>query len=214
MLVAFHVAWHELGRADAPSSVLWTLMAFYYGLMMIFAITCHRQVLLRERRGEAAWFPSFTWREARFAGWMLAAWAVYFAVQLPVAWMISLVLANLGMIDHPIIMEVAAVWSGGFAGVYALARIALVFPATAIGQPTGMLRSWSDTDGNGWRMLVIVGALPLVIGHATDWLYSRAAGVVTVTAASLLIAVFLVFEVAALSLSYEDLSVPGEGRPA
>jgi hypothetical protein len=97
-------------------------------------------------------------------------------------------------------------WIGGVAGAYVFARFALVFPATAIEVSTGLADAWSRTHGNGWRMFIVVGAVPLATDYASGWIYAGVSGPLTAIAASVVGAIFLVFEVAALSLSFRELS--------
>jgi membrane-anchored glycerophosphoryl diester phosphodiesterase (GDPDase) len=90
--------------------------------------------------------------------------------------------------------------------LYVSARLSLVFPATAIDKRPDLKWSWNLTRNNGWRMVVVVGVLPWVIGMIVGVLYRENATVLeTIVLSTLGIALFAV-EIAALSLSYRELT--------
>jgi hypothetical protein len=210
-LVAFHIAWHGLRSGDVSPGTGWALCGFYWLLLTLFAVTCHRLVLLGPRLSEVPWLPPFTRREAVFAGWMLATGVGYALVQLAVLWVVAFIVGNVGLEKQLAQVEAWSAWPAALAAAYFFGRVALVFPATAIGRGLGPLDAWVRTQSNGWRMLLVVGAVPWVYDYATGWMYEAAPGIAAVAGASALIALFLVFEVCALSLSYRALAPDGEG---
>ena len=207
-LVAFDVAWWSTNGAHIEPWMGWTLWASYWLLIMIFSITCHRLVLLGA--GETALLPPFTRREARFAARMIAATLIYAAVQFGLLWSATFLLANVGLENAANDGQYWLNWIAALAGVYVFGRLATMFPATAIENPTGLREAWRRTHGNGWRMALVVGPIPWVVNYATGWLYGAAPGLWGAAGASLLIALFLVFQVSALSLSYRELSAAAE----
>jgi hypothetical protein len=184
----------------------WVLWAASWLVVMMFVISCHRLALLEEVRQSPDLFPPISRREALFAARLMCAGVLYFAAQ----WVVLTFVANLG--TGPLAPGTSgwgeALWTAWIAegvGMYVFARFALVFPATAIGEKTSFGEAWQSTRGNGWRMLVVVGAVPAVTSYATGWLYNNAPGIGAAIAASAVIALFLAVEVTALSLSYKAL---------
>ena len=49
---------------------------------------------------------------------------------------------------------------------YVLARLSLIFPATAVDQRPNIKWAWGKSFNNGWRLVVIVGLLPFVTSFA------------------------------------------------
>src|SRR5712671_2333716 len=54
---------------------------------------------------------------------------------------------------------------------YVLARLCLVFPATAIDRPVNLKWAWRLTERNGWRLVVVVAVLPWIISYLVELLY-------------------------------------------
>lgn len=199
----FYMAWWSTGYAGFPSWMNWALWAIYWVLILFFAIACHRLALLEEVRQFPTLLPPFSRREAMFAVRGLGASLLYAIVQ----WVLLAVAASAnahgsGAGSDGYWMR----WIAWAAGMYVFARLALVFPATAIDAKTSFTESWLRTRGNGWRMLVVVGGVPAVLSYATDWLFSQALGIGAEIAVSVVIALFLAVEVTALSLSYRALT--------
>ena len=207
-LVAFYaVCWQaEEAGAHFDPWIRWGLWAFSWMLYMIFCLTCHRLVLLDSERRSTGVFPPFTRREARFAGRMLVAGIIYGLCYYIAMWLAMLVVVNVASEEQATAAQYPLQWIGYFAGSYVFARLALGFPAIAIDRPIGVGDSWTLGRGNGWRLLLLVGAIPAVIDACTDWIYAKAPNMAAVIVASIVVALFLVFEVATLSLSYRELA--------
>lgn len=188
----------------------WVAWGIHLLLWVIFAVTCHRLVLLDPQPGEVAVVPSWSMRETRFLAWMVAVYAGIWAA----AWLVlAIVTMPLGTILMAMsmqnVLETAVPYAGLAVGTYFLGRWALAFPAAAIDAPTGPLVAWRLTRGNGGRMMVIVGALPVLVRYATSLLYSeepKLGEVMLVTAVGM---VLIAIEIAALSLAYRDLTSSG-----
>lgn len=62
-------------------------------------------------------------------------------------------------------LAIIAVLGLGLPATYAIARLSLMLPASAIDQDAAIRRAWEITDGNGWRILgtMIVTAIPLLV---------------------------------------------------
>ncbi len=207
-LVAFDALWWQAGEAETHFSswMSWGLFAFFWGLVLIFSLRCHRLVLLESQRLSNEFFPPFTWREARFVGRVLLAGLVYSVVYAATTWILEVILVSATSAEFWTNTHYWAQWVGYVIATYVFSRLALMFPATAIDRTMGVLEAWWLGRGNGWRLLLLVGAIPLLIRYGTGWIYSEAPNVAAVVAASVVIALFLAFEVSVLSLSYYELT--------
>jgi hypothetical protein len=203
LLVLLFVGW---SYADAAPMWL-TLLAFalYGALFAVYAVICHRLVLLAEPASRASWMPWITGREVRFLAWLAAVWVMAIGSMLAVV----TVLANL--LPSPTLeigesMQVVSQVTFRAGTSYVFARLCMVLPAAAIDRRPSVKWSWNLTRGNGWKLAVIVGVLPWVIKEALALLFREEATFIETlllaTAAVALIAV----EVAAVLLSYRELA--------
>jgi hypothetical protein len=190
-----------------PAFVKWLLYFLYGFLFTLFAVTCHRLVLLGSESVTTPFFPRWSWRESRFFAWLVAiclihmlAWYVILFPPLTVAVNVSAAARESGT---------WAEWASSIARIpalYVFARLSLVFPATAIDKRPDLRWTWDLTRNNGWRLVVVVGVLPWVISGLVGLLYRENATVFETIILSVLgIALFAV-EIAALSLSYRELT--------
>jgi len=207
-IVVVQVAfWHF--SVEESTWATWLAWGVRSALWILFAVICHRLVLLDAREPDSAVVPPWTWRETRFLGWFIATCALAIAV----AWVSTLVLGTVfgnairwltG--SETMFFFAMSQYVGMVLAAYAFARIAFVFPATAIDARAGLQASWRQTRGNGLRMMVIVGALPWIVRYATWSLYSDEPGLPEVVFVLAVGTVLLVIEVAALSLAYRQLA--------
>lgn len=172
----------------------------------IFAITCHRLVIIGDesvpRFGISKWTP----RETRFVGWSIG---------------LGLLLILIGSISGAIVFMVVEVLFDDYMNeldnhfltiavmlpaAYLIAKFSLVYPATAIDERPDMQWSWDITRNNGWRVTIVVWLLPLVFGYLQGLILREDATLLEVTIISLLGMTLLVVEIVALSLVYQELS--------
>jgi hypothetical protein len=209
LLVTLTLSWYLGARhLQDPPKWFWLFLILYivYGaLFSVFAVTCHRLVLLDTASVAARFVPRWSWRETRFF-FFLAAVSILctVAVIAPSILVLTLLSPWLGSSN-----ESWPPWVS-FALVvpvyYLFARLCLVFPATAIDRKVDLKWTWRLTRGNGWRLFVVVGVLPLVIKKIVELFYrENATPFETVILTLLGIALFAV-EIAALSLSYRELT--------
>ena len=92
---------------------------------------------------------------------------------------------------------------------YIFGRWVLVFPAIAIDQEPELGWSWKQTKGNSWRMFILVGFLPLTVGHF--WYLLPFIGlsefpVVDFFLGSFALFLFTPVEVAVISIAFRELT--------
>jgi hypothetical protein len=96
--------------------------------------------------------------------------------------------------------------------LYVFGRLCLIFPATALDLGPNAGWSWTLTRGNGWRLLIIVGGLPFAVGYAISLLYRSDATTVEWLVLTVVGFVLLAVEIAAISISYRELTAPANGE--
>jgi uncharacterized membrane protein YfcA len=99
---------------------------------------------------------------------------------------------------------------GSIPGGYVAARLSLVLPATALDRTVTLRWSWGQTSSNGWRLFVVIGVLPWILSSLISWLYRENASIPEVAVILALSVLLMVMEIAAVSLSYSELSAQTE----
>ena len=210
LVVIWATNWAFVSQSDSGSSdslltevfTSWVVWSIYTAAFAIFAVACHRLILVEDQVVDVR--LSFKLRELKFVGWLFAVYAIYFIISLvPTTVLMNSPIGG-HLIESPdnfyyvqLLFAVPA--------TYVLARLCLVFPATAIDRRLGLRWSWRSTRGNGWRIVIVIAIYPWVLS-AVIWLVSREEAIVIERVlTALMYYAALVFEVVALSLTYKAL---------
>jgi len=175
----------------------------------LFAVTCHRIVLLGETSVPKYGLLSWTSRETRFLGWGV----VTFLYALLILGPVMLVVFVGTFTDIPFVKGYEKCWAflGAVPVIYVLVRLGLLFPATAVGDRRNTDWAFHTTAKNGWRLMVatslipvsfgvVISALPIDHNLLTDFLV-RLVG-----------CAFTAIGIVALSLSFRFLSSESPGE--
>ncbi len=183
--------------------VVWVLYAIYWLLLVLFAVDCHRLVLLDPAARRLRALPSWSRRETRFALMsiallVLAGLAIYAAstVLLNLPWVRS---AGEGAAARIVYLALVPAY-------YVFARLSVVLPATAVDRRIGLKWAWRSTKRNGWRLVVVVGVLPWLISEFVNLTYRSNPTIIETIVFSAFAYALTVVEIAALSLSYRELT--------
>lgn len=129
--------------------LFWALGLPFYAL---FAIVCHRIVILGASSLPNPFGLFWSDRETRFLGWI-----VKFTL---LSWGLGLVMAPLVIGMKDTVLGVDAVWHVyvlvGIPAMYLFSRTCLVFPATAVDQGASLREAWHLSAGNGFRLLIAI----------------------------------------------------------
>ena len=206
LIVAYTLSWHYANE-HLPGWVNWAACLGYAAFFALFAVTCHRLVLLDAaavaRRAEPRW----TWREGLFLWWLIGAWLTYLVVWMAASLLLGTVLANATRLVTD--TQAGLDWITRFAAIpsiYAVARMSLAFPAVAIDRRPTLRWAWELTRGNGWRLFVVVGVLPWALSQLVGFAYRSDATPVETLVLSIVGTTLFAVEVAALSLAYRELT--------
>jgi hypothetical protein len=203
-LAALTLSWHY-ASTYVPTWAGWLLYVVYWALFGLFAVTTHRLVLLDPATVAARMVPRWSGRETRFFLRIVALGVLFAAV----TWVTLAVLINVLMwFRKPPDSETFEWMAFGarLPAIYFFGRFCLVFPAIAVDRESGFRWAWRLSQGNGWRLFILVGVLPWIVSYALGLLYREQATVAeTIVLTALGIALFAV-EIAAISLSYRELT--------
>ena len=194
----------------APSisaNIIYILLSSVF--TVIFAITCHRNVLLGIGSTTKYGVLNWSFREWRYAGWALIAY-FYLYTFMALGVYIASLLINFLPGPHGTYYFIAFMGITMLPGVYVFARLSILFPATAIEQKTTWNWTWDATEGNGWRLVIIVGLFPAVL-FTVPALFSGINIVLDIAAVIFGLAL-LVIETTALSVSFKELIKTREPR--
>jgi hypothetical protein len=206
LFMAFSVLWHYYGITQLPWFAALIVNAAYGMVFTLFAVTCHRLVLLDPESPSRAWRPRWTLRETRFILWLSGLWLVGVAASMALLAVVGTVWVNVAG-DSGIDLDRMQL-AVQLVLLYPLARLCVLFPATAVDRdPMPNLRwAWDLTRDNGWRLVVIVGFLPWLFAQLVDLAYRSNATWLEWLLLSVLAIVFLAVEIAAVSISYRELT--------
>jgi hypothetical protein len=206
-LATLMLSWYYAAER-VPAYAGWGLCLVYAGLFTLFAVRCHRLVLIdAEARAVDLW-PRWSWRESRFFYWLVGLWLAAM-----VTWWFAVLIAgnvvSAAWRHAPAELSVWMEWSiyaCKIPALYVFARLSPMLPAAAIDRTVDLKSAWRLTKKNGWRLAIVVGVLPWALSELVGLLYRGEATVLeTIALTTLGIALFAV-EIAALSISYRELT--------
>ncbi len=142
---------------EMPKWTSWVFTLLIWNSYAIFAVVCHRLVLLQADKPLKPYALTVTRREMVFSLNLI----VIAVVALMLAWVLSIPLIPLlnsfsfsnWAIFIPIVM--------GMLQTYFLGRFCLVLPSIAIDERISLKQSWMVTRGSGLRIFCIIGVVPL-----------------------------------------------------
>jgi hypothetical protein len=204
-------------------------------IFTFFAVSCHRSILIGENSVSRFGVPRWSMRETRFYLWILGIYilgsftVILFGGSIGVitGWIAGLRANGLqnmtAVLQHPAFFYIVmALLSVPF--MYVVGRLSLLLPAVAVDLRPSIKSAWSQSTGNGWRVAVLVGGIPIMFivlqvlfEFAIQWLtgvsskeeaiqWLGAYSIVTSGLYALLRYNLAIVEVAILSLTFKELS--------
>lgn len=198
------VEWISLGYPSRfPYTLLfWSLSAPFY---VLFAVVCHRLVILGVDSLPSTAGLFWTERETRFLGWTIALTML--------GWGGGLLLGVFYFVVPEIILGMRAPWLPGVTvmliAAYFFLRFSLVFPATAIDHKTSLVDTWDLTAGNGLRLMVLVAlsVAPIILLFVFSSLFTDSwTSGAQIALATVFWQITSVFAISSVSIAYRELS--------
>jgi hypothetical protein len=200
-IVAIRVGWWL--AADAMHGALaWAAWAAHGAAWVLFAVACHRLILLDLHGDGVPRIPGWGRPETIFALAALLACATAMVVLLVASLPLVIVVSAISQpawdtLNHPL---------NAMLGTYVFARLAPVLPAAAIGARVNLPEMWRRTRGNGWRLAFIVGVLPWALTFVSEAWGGDEPGIATAIVTTALSVALMAVEVSALSVTYRMLA--------
>lgn len=180
---------------------------FYWLLMLVTVVRCHRLFLLDRRFDGDIGFFFWSGEDFRYLGWLIVVGMIFSLFTLP------LVLINIFWIsENPVFFNQYGwlkdlIWFAiNIPACLVYARWLMVLPASAIGlRNLSIGWSWRLTGSNTLRLSLLVAIFPLL----TSWLFGKLTGVDSIFSFLVRDIAWMgiaVFEVCLLSVSYRFLS--------
>lgn len=188
----------------APDPSLFTSMLYiipYVILFTLFAVTCHRIVLLGNSEVPKYGILSWSQRETRFIGWTIVGYLFFTLITMFVGVFAIPVIATSFSAVFAYVIPLVVLVPGG----YVLSRLSILLPATAVDERPNLKWAWNITSGNGWKLFLIVALLPQLVSAVyvfVDW----PEYLIIQFAIGLLTYALVAIEIAALSVSYRFLN--------
>lgn len=186
----------------------WTHALLAGAASCIFAVTCHRLILTNEHH--SVFRNILGGREIKFILMALLVYTIFYFINS----VFMTIIVNLPTMtekfraegDWNYYMKLVAI----IPSFYFLARVCLVFPATAVGKKSGLKWSWRNTKDHSIKILIIIGLYPWAISWLLWLLWRENATIVEDVIVCLLYLVALALEIVALSLTYKAITQSGE----
>lgn len=173
----------------------------YVILFTLFAVTCHRIVLLGNTEVPKYGILSWSKRETRFLGWTIVGYLFFTLITMFVGVFVIPIITPNSSTELTYVISLAILVPGG----YVLSRLSILFPATAVDERPNLKWAWNITSGNGWKLFLIVALLPQLVSAIyifVDW----PVHLIIQFAIGLLTYALVAIEIAALSVSYRFLN--------
>lgn len=216
LIIAIGLAWQLSGiRLSNPVSVFFVALSML--LFAKFAVICHRLVLVDFNTGSRLISP-FSWsvRETLFLRRMIFVYVLTFVGSVLISMVpLAMVAQSLpeAQRNNPVALFPFAVLFAGIPAIYLLARMSLVFPATALDLQSSLGWSWNISRGNGIRIAIIVGLIPWMSAVLEYLLTKLIPGMIAAIVSNVLNYVLIAIEITALSLAYRELVQLGNTAP-
>lgn len=162
--------------SDSPRSVAILLQIPNFLIFSFFAVACHRSILIGEHSVSRFGIPGWPHREFRFFTWLIVIYIIGGMVWLFTSEVVDRFVGFIGTLFGEELKELRLRLSGSKSIVYfpwillelipcgyLMGRLSLLLPAIAVDDQTSLRSAWSQSKGNGWRMALLVGWMPILI---------------------------------------------------
>ncbi len=173
-------------------------------LYVYFAVTCHRIIILGTESVPSFGLRKWSMRETRFTAWAVG--MMLLIILLFILFSYSPYLLFLTQFEHGDYLIYLLYLFFIPTVIYIISRLGIIFPATAVDEMQTIKWAWAITRGNGWRLVIVFAALPLLSGFVQSILIeSTDTNIPSEIIISLLGYIILVIEIALLSLTYKEI---------
>jgi len=184
-------------------------------IFTIFAVSCHRLLLIGNHAVSRLGVSKFTKREMKFLMWWIFIVAIAFLVFIPVSLPLFLIIGEafeLEATSENSNFSLSSYLSTIIAFLplmYLIGRFSLVLPATAVDQQPTLTWAWAQSKTNAWRLAILVGILPMMFSLITQGAKILGIGqfpLLNSVTEFFLMYGFATIEVAVLSIAFRELT--------
>jgi hypothetical protein len=205
-LIVLHVVvWYYYALPIIPGYA-WLVYAVYGLFFTIFAVTCHRLVLLDAESVARRWQPTWSMRETRFFLWIVVLWVGGLAAIMVVIAIAANIWTWIAGTRPDAEWTEWVVFALKIPALYIFARLCVLFPAMALDRKPNLRWAWDLTQKNGWRLMVVVAGLPVAFKYLVGFLYRDDATRVEWLVLTVVAGALVTVEIAAISLAYRELT--------
>src|SRR5262245_13714310 len=162
--------------SDTPRPIGILLQIPNFLIFSFFAVACHRSILIGEHSESKFGIPGWPHREFRFFFWLIFIYAIggmfWFAASEVVERFVGFIETFLGEELNELSVRlsgskfiVSSPWTllALVPFGYLIGRLSLLLPAIAVDDRASVRSAWSQSKGNGWRMALLVGWMPILL---------------------------------------------------
>lgn len=162
--------------SDSPRSVGILLQIPNFLIFSFFAVACHRSILIGEHSVSRFGISGWPHREFRFFFWLIVIYIIGGMFWLFTSELVDRFVSFIGTFLGEELKELRLRLSGSKSIVYfpwillelipcgyLIGRLSLLLPAIAVDDQASLRSAWSQSKGNGWRMALLVGWMPILI---------------------------------------------------
>ncbi len=188
----------------------WFYVAIQSLPYILFAITCHRLVILGD--DGVPHFGLFKWtkRESWYLGWFLVISIICMLLAFAINSYFVLKLVNsveAGASVESVQSKWRLIYLVYVPILYVFCRLSVLYPAIAVDREVTAHWAWGLSRQNGWRLTLIVGFLPWGVSFLMQYLFRENATFAEYMLLKLLGLMLLAVEIVALSFSYKHLTI-------
>ena len=160
-------------QSNGQSGALAVVMVLSFLIIFtFFGVSCHRIILIGEQAVSRWGIPRWSMRETRFFLCLIGILGIGFLGVTVGGVVFGIVLTLFAqLMSEPIGIVLSAILgtSLGACITYMISRLSLSLPAAAVDQQPTINAAWSQSEGNGWRLTILL-TVPGVLLQLADWL--------------------------------------------
>lgn len=207
--------WTSSAASENDTSRKLLAVALSVLVYTVLAVRVHRLVL----GADSSVRLSVRWsgRETRFLGWLVVVCCYLIVVFVALALLADTVSA-MALVPQGEWWVLIIMFFGSLPTAYLFVRLSVLLPATAIDQRRTFAWAWTLTKGNGWRLVVLLWFIPMLLSILLPAFVLmpvfRVSSMLGWMALDLFLAVVTAYQIAVLSVAFQTLGGHCEAREA
>lgn len=199
ILIVLEIIDSKLPESSTGISILLGIATLVIYTLLV--VNCHRIVLLNPSSVPGYGIRLFSKREWRFVGWVVS-------IYLLLIFFIAILTSSSAYLSFTVGTYVTYAIHGVIisVGFYIFSRLTPILPATAVDYDPDIYWAWDASKGNGWRLVIIICVIPFISASAISFIEDLNSNIIYIILKDVLSYIFVIFEVFALSLSFQYLN--------